>query len=67
MKQKYWIAFSSIEQLDSTFIQRLYNYFGDIEAAYNCSKKDFDNIEGLNIKKAETFLRIRDKVNLDNI
>ncbi len=65
MKQKYWVAFSSIEQLDSTFVQRLYNYYGDIEAAFNCSKKDFDNIDGLNVKKAETFLRLRDKIDLD--
>lgn len=65
MKQKYWVAFSSIEQLDSTFIQRLYNYYGDVEAAFNCSKKDFDNIDGLNVKKAETFLRLRDKIDLD--
>ena len=65
MKQKYWVAFSSIEQLDSTFIQRLYNYYGDVEAAFNCSKNDFDNIEGLNAKKAETFLRLRDKIDLD--
>lgn len=66
MKNKYWIAFSSIEQIDSLFIQRLYNYFGDIEIAYNISKNDFQHIEGLNIKKADTFLSIRDKTNPDN-
>ncbi len=65
MKQKYWVGFSSIEQIDSTFVQRLYNYYGDVEAAFNCSKKDFDNIEGLNIKKAETFLLLRDKIDID--
>lgn len=67
MNIKYWVAFSSIEQIDSTFIQRLYNYYGNVEQAFNCSKKDFDNIEGLNIKKAETFLRYRDNINLDKI
>ena len=45
MNTKYWIGFSSIEQLDSTFVQRLYNYYGDVCAAFNCSKKDFDNID----------------------
>jgi len=65
MNAKYWIGFSSLEPLDSVFIQRLYNYYGDICAAFNCAKKDFDNIEGLNIKKAETFLRLRDKIDLD--
>lgn len=65
MKEKYWVALSSIEQLDSTFIQRLYNYFGDIEAAYNASKSDLTQIDGLNIKKAEVFLEKRRTINPD--
>lgn len=56
MNTKYWTAFSSIEQLDSTFIQRLYNYFGDIEAAFNATLKDLEQIEGLSVKKAENFI-----------
>ena len=35
MNTKFWTAFASIEQLDSPFIQRLYNYFGDVETAWN--------------------------------
>ena len=62
-KSKYWIAFSSIEEIDSTFIQRLYNYFGDIETAFNAN--DLSAIDGLSVKKAEKFLRLRDKVNID--
>lgn len=65
MNTKYWVAFSSIEQIDSAFIQRLYNYYGDIQAAFNCSKRDFDNIEGLSVKKAENFIRLRDKVDIE--
>lgn len=64
-KTKYWIAFSAIEQTDSNFVQRLYNYFGDIEAAFNCSKRDLEQIDGLSIKRAETFLRERSKINPD--
>ena len=60
---KYWIALSSIEEIGSSFIQRLYNYFGDIEKAFNAN--DLSCIDGLNIKKAEEFLRLRDKVNPD--
>lgn len=56
MNTKYWVAFSSIEQLDSTFIQRLYNYFGDIEMAFNASINDLKQIEGLSIRKAENFI-----------
>ena len=65
MKEKYWIGFSSLEQIDSVFIQRLYEYYGDAERAFNCSKKDFENIEGLNVKKVEMFLKLRDKLDLD--
>ena len=65
MKQKFWIGLSSTEQLDSGFIHSLYAYFGDIERVFNCSANDFKNIEGINIKKAETFLRLRDKVNIE--
>ena len=65
MKNKYWIAFSSIEQLDSSFIIKLWEHFGDIETAFNASLQDLKNIEGLSIKKAENFLRHRDKVDID--
>lgn len=54
MKNKYWIAFSSIEQIDSQFIQRLYNYFGDIEKAFNASLNELKDIEGLSVKKLRT-------------
>ena len=62
-KNKYWIALSSIEEIDSRFIQRLYNYFGDIEKAFNAN--DLSLIDGLSVKKAENFLRLRDKVDID--
>ena len=63
----YWIAFSSIEEIDSSFIQRLYNYFGNIETAYNASLADLSQIEGLNIKKAQTFVEKRSKINPDKV
>lgn len=65
MNTKYWVAFSSVEELDSTFIQRLYNYFGDIEAAYNASEKDLEQIEGLKINKAKEFLNRRKVIDPD--
>lgn len=67
MNEKYWIAFSAIEQLDSTFIQRLYNYFGDIESAFKASFSDLKQIEGLSIKKTENFLKKRDKIEPDRV
>lgn len=65
MKDKYWIAFSAIEQLDSTFIQRLYNYFGDIGIAFNAELKDLKEIEGLSVKKAENFIEKKKDINPD--
>lgn len=63
--RKYWIALSSIEEIDSSFIQRLYNYFGNIESAFNAN--DLSCIDGLSVKKAENFLRLRDKLDIDKI
>ena len=65
MKTKFWTAFASIEQLDSTFIQRLYNYFGDIETAFNAKLSDLKQIEGLSVKKAENFIEKRSKNNVN--
>ena len=56
MRTKFWTAFASIEQLDSTFIQRLYNYFGDVETAWNATLSDLKQIEGLSVRKAENFI-----------
>ena len=67
MKSKYWLAFSSIEQIDSRFIQRLYNYFGDIEVAFNASLGDLSQIDGLNIKKAEAFITLRNKISPEKV
>ena len=65
MKRKYWIAFSSIEQIDSKFIKTLYEYFGDIEKAFNSDLAELKNIEGLSEKKARNFIEQRDKIDID--
>ena len=67
MKSKYWIAFSSIEQIDSRFIKRLYDYFGDIEEAFNSSLNELSNIDGLSIEKAKTFTELRKNTDPDKI
>lgn len=67
MKDKYWIAFSAIEEIDSTFVQRLYNYFGDIETAFNASLSDLSQIEGLSVKKAQNFIEKKTKINPDKV
>ena len=65
MNKKYWVAFSAIEQLDSTFVQKLYEYFGDIETAYKASLSDLKQIEGLSVRKAENFIEKRKNINPD--
>ena len=67
MNDKYWVALSSIEQLNSAFILRLYNHFQDIERAFYATYNDLKEFEGLSKKKAETFLNLRDKLDIDKI
>ncbi len=67
MDTKYWIAFSSIESIDSLFVQRLYNYFGDIETAFKAEYKDLKQIEGLSVKKAENFIEKRKGLDVDRV
>ena len=67
MKIKYWVGLSSLEKLESAFIQKIYEYFGDIEYAFWASKAELSKIEGLNIKKCEYFLETRSTLDLDKI
>lgn len=67
MKNKFWLAFSSIEQLDSRFIKRLYDYFGDIEDAFNAPINELSQIDGLSVQKAENFVKLRKDINLDKV
>lgn len=61
--QKYWVALSSIEEIDSKFIINLYEHFGDIESAFNAD--NLRDIEDITIKQAERFLYLRDKTDPD--
>lgn len=67
LRNKYWIAFSSIESIDSAFILRLYNYFGDIETAFKANEHEFQNIDGLSVKKAENFVAARKSLDIDKV
>jgi len=67
MNDKFWVALSSIEQINSKFIVSLYNRFHDIERVFNATYNILKELEGLSQKKAETFLNLRDKLNIDKI
>ncbi len=62
---KYWVGLSSVESLGSKFILDLYTHFGNIEKAFYATSKELSQIEGLSVKKAEKFLNLRDKIDLD--
>ena len=65
MNEKYWIAFSSIEEIESEFIRILYEYFGDIQKAFEVSSDELRKIGGLNKKQSDVFLSKRDKIDID--
>jgi len=65
--KKYWIAFSSFEEISSVFVKKLYDKFGDIEKAFNLSYAELVQIEGITPKKAEQFLKLRDNVNFEKL
>lgn len=67
MHKKFWVGLSSIEEIGSSFIEKLYNHFGNIEKAFNSNLQELKEIDGLSVKKAELFLKLRDKINLDNL
>lgn len=64
---KFWVGLSSIESLGSKFILDLYTHFENIEKAFYATSKELEQIEGLSIKKAEKFLNLRDKIDLDRV
>ena len=66
MKDKYWIAFSSMEEIGNKSVEKLFKYFNkNIEKAYNCELSDLKNIDGISQKFAEKFLKLRDKTDPD--
>ena len=65
--EKFWVGLSSIESLGSKFILDLYTHFGNIEQAFYATSKELEQIDGLSIKKAEKFLNLRDKIDLDKV
>ncbi len=65
MDKKYWLAFASIEEINSIFIKKLYDYFNDIKLAWHASPQDLIKIEGITKKQVEHFVTLRAKVNPD--
>ena len=64
-KDKFWLAFASIEELGSCFVERLYNHFCCIENAWTISSSELVKVEGITKKQIAYFLEKRKNVNPD--
>ncbi len=69
MDTKYWIAFSSIEEIDSQFILALFEHFGDIQRAFEADINDLIEFSaqtsGKYKKRIDEFVKRRDKIDID--
>lgn len=71
MNKKYWVAFSSIEEIDSKFVVALFEHFGDIERAFGAGINeliDFSSqTSGFYKKRIDEFVKRRDKIDVDKV
>ena len=62
-KDKYWCAFAKLNQVSSSFINKVYEYFGSIEKAWFAEKVDLFNINGIQKSSIDNFIKERVKIN----
>ena len=60
---KYWLAFAAFEKVNSKFVQKLYEHFGDIELAWKADITELLQVEGITKKQFDTFVNQRNSVN----
>lgn len=65
INHKFYAAFASNEFFGSRIVKSLYDITGDIQSAWECDLSVLYKIEGITPKKADNFLKIRDKINPD--
>lgn len=58
----YWLAFASLKQASSAFIQKLYEHFGDIETAWNADISELIKIENITKKQLDNFVFERNNI-----
>lgn len=63
---KYWLAFASIEEIGSVFIQTLYNHFGSVKSAWCASPSELYLVENLTRNQISEFLKRRNERNPDD-
>ena len=62
-KEKYWYSFARLTKISSAFVNKLYNYFGSIELAWNSQAYDLWKIDGLQQRQIEAFIEERKNIN----
>ena len=65
-EDKYFIAFSSIEEISASFIKKIFAIKGSIKSAWEADEKDFKD-SGLRINSVKTFLEKRDKIDPEKL
>ena len=65
MNTKYWVGFSSIEEIDSKFIEILYKHFGDIKTAFYADESALSVVSGITKNKLNEFIFKRKSINVE--
>ena len=65
INHKFYAAFASNETFGSRIVKTLYDITGDIQSAWECDLSVLYKIEGMTLRKADNFLKLRDKINPD--
>lgn len=65
INHKFYVAFASNETFGSRIVKTLYDITGDIQSAWECDLSVLYKVEGMTPRKADNFLKIRDKINPD--
>lgn len=63
INDKYWCAFSRLTKVSSTFVSRLFNYFGSIELAWHAQLYDLRDVEHITERQINDFLEEKQTVN----
>ena len=65
-EDKYYIAFSSIEEISASFIKKIIEIKGSVKAAWESQEKDFSD-SGLRVNSVKAFLKKRDTIDPDKL
>jgi DNA processing protein len=65
--RSYWLAWREINGIGSVLLHRLWQHFGSVEAAWNASSSELQQVEGIGASRAEKIVADRQQLNPDKI